>query len=124
MANIYLGMPLGLRLKYGFKLSLVRNNKEKRMKILREISGRRKLTIPRREIPWEPSIDHEKCNGCKICEDFCPKGVFDYNNHEEKAEVARGRECVFLCTGCLKKCHKNAITFPDKEKFKKYIYYV
>lgn len=71
--------------------------------------------IPREEIPWNPTIDAEKCTGCEICAEFCQHGV--YKTIDDKVRVSNPTACVVGCTGCLTKCPEGAISFPDQKEF-------
>jgi NAD-dependent dihydropyrimidine dehydrogenase PreA subunit len=73
------------------------------------------LGIPRREIPWYPHIDKQKCDGCGTCVEFCKLGTFSYSDEKDKAEVASPYSCVVGCIGCEDKCPNNAISFPSTE---------
>ena len=72
-------------------------------------------SIPREEIPWNPTIDSDKCTGCGICVDFCQHGVYELK--EDCAEVSNPTGCIVGCTGCLGKCPEGAISFPDMKEF-------
>jgi NAD-dependent dihydropyrimidine dehydrogenase PreA subunit len=52
-------------------------------------------------------VDHEKCTGCGICKEACPKGakIWDVN---KKAMATNLRYC-HLCTICASKCPEEAI---------------
>ena len=52
-------------------------------------------------------VDKEKCNGCGICKESCPKGpkIWDVNN---VAKAHNLRYC-HLCTICASKCPQGAI---------------
>ena len=119
MAN----MPLKLKAEITLKMLLAGSDEGKRREIMHSVSERRRLTLPRNKIEWHPSIDQKACKQCKVCLNFCPKGVYS-----EKADrsivVANPYECVMLCTGCEGRCPKEAISFPDKKDFQKYVYYV
>jgi len=71
--------------------------------------------IPREAIPWNPTIDAEKCTGCGTCADFCQHGVYELDG--DKANVSNPTGCVVGCTGCLSKCPEGAISFPDSKDF-------
>ena len=72
--------------------------------------------------PCFPIIISDKCDGCdKIgkpcCVEFCPNGVFDFQ--DGKSVVANpancGKSCsVPKCTACAPLCHNRAIQFPSK----------
>ncbi|MDO5835570.1 MAG: ferredoxin family protein [Methanobacterium sp.] len=52
-------------------------------------------------------VDEEKCTGCGICKEECPKGakIWDVN---KKAMATNLRYC-HLCTICASKCPEGAI---------------
>jgi NAD-dependent dihydropyrimidine dehydrogenase PreA subunit len=52
-------------------------------------------------------IDKDKCTGCGICKESCPKGgkIWDING---KA-IASNLEYCHLCTVCAGKCPEQAI---------------
>ena len=81
----------------------------------------RHLLKPRKDIDWFPTIDEGRCVGCKVCVDFCFKRVFAFT--EGKGRVAQPYECVVLCSGCVLKCPQQAISFPDREEFERFVYY-
>ena len=117
-------MPLFLRIKVVMGLLAAGDNSKKRMEVMKEANKRRRFTVPREQIPWNPRVDSEKCSGCDVCIEFCPKKVYEKNEATATAEVSNPQNCVFLCTGCITKCKNGAISFPDREEFVKYIYYV
>jgi len=51
--------------------------------------------------------------------DTCPNNVFVLNEAENKMQVANPMNCVVLCDKCTGFCPEEAITFPDKDEFKK-----
>jgi NAD-dependent dihydropyrimidine dehydrogenase PreA subunit len=73
--------------------------------------------IPREEIPWFPSIDEETCIGCKLCVEFCPNTVLEFDKTLEKARVKHPFNCVVECRACAKLCPVDAITFPNENEF-------
>lgn len=88
-----------------------------------------RLTVPRKEIAWYPTIDPDACNSCCSCYDFCPKGVFASGEVEEglrrrpKMEVTQPYNCIVLCTACEKVCAAGAISFPNRDNFEQYVEY-
>lgn len=116
-------MPKELREKTQKELLEAENIKE-RMRIMRNANKKRRFTAKREEIPWHPTVDSEKCVGCKICFSFCPMAVYDWQEKNQKVQVASPSKCVFLCKGCLSKCPNQAISFPERREFAKYFYYV
>jgi NAD-dependent dihydropyrimidine dehydrogenase PreA subunit len=74
--------------------------------------------IPRKEIPWYPTIDYKKCVGCGKCVDYCKLGTyeFDQKNGKQTSVVKNPYNCVVLCTGCDDVCPEGAISHPSKEE--------
>jgi len=52
-------------------------------------------------------VDPEGCNGCGICVDVCPRGV--YKLDIKKAVVSNVEKCE-NCTACFKQCPEKAIS--------------
>lgn len=73
--------------------------------------------IPRKEIPWHPSIDTEKCSGCRTCIDFCRNAVLEFDEQTQKARVHSPDNCVVECSTCGRLCPAEAISFPDAKEF-------
>lgn len=71
--------------------------------------------VPRREIPWYPTLNEDLCSGCQSCVDFCASGVFRFDETLGRAVVAQPYNCVVYCTGCVNTCPSEAISFPKKE---------
>ncbi|TCD48296.1 4Fe-4S ferredoxin [Chlorobium sp. N1] len=91
---------------------------------------RKRLTVPREEIPWYPTIKPELCNGCGDCKVLCKPGVFEAGEpdptgiHRPKLVVRNPYNCLVLCTRCVPICTSGAITLPDKADFEKYVEYL
>ena len=79
--------------------------------------------IPRNQIPWHPTIDHQKCILCGKCVDFCHTQVFSTQENEEgKSTIVKNpNNCVVTCTGCDSICPAGAISHPSKKEFFKNI---
>lgn len=78
--------------------------------------------IPRKEIPWFPTINAEKCIGCELCYISCGREVFEYNEGTRKATVERNYNCMVGCSTCSTVCPTEAIAFPGRDliwKFEK-----
>jgi len=71
------------------------------------------LGIPRKEIPWYPSIDYEKCDSCKSCVEYCKLKTYLYNKEDARVCVSNPFNCVVGCNGCEDKCPEGAISFPS-----------
>jgi NAD-dependent dihydropyrimidine dehydrogenase PreA subunit len=68
--------------------------------------------IPREEIPWYPTIREELCDGCRLCVEFCPFGVYEYDQESNKAKMVNPFNCQVGCSMCAMKCRPKAIAFP------------
>ncbi len=44
--------------------------------------------IPREKIPWYPTVDSERCIGCKECFNFCRHKVYIWDEDNNKTKVA------------------------------------
>jgi NAD-dependent dihydropyrimidine dehydrogenase PreA subunit len=69
--------------------------------------------IPRNEIPWFPSVDHDTCIGCTLCYVTCGRGV--YEMQDNKAVVANAYKCMVGCSTCGVVCPVEAISFPGRD---------
>jgi len=76
------------------------------------------LGIPRKEIPWFPTIDQRKCTGCLTCAKDCPHGVFQIQGDPPRPTVANPYDCLVTCEACAKECPNGAITFPTRGELK------
>lgn len=76
------------------------------------------LGLPRREIPWYPQIDYEKCIGCLTCVNNCPHGVYDVKGNPPRPFVVNPYNCIVGCISCARLCPSGAIRFPSKEELK------
>ncbi len=91
---------------------------------------KKRLLVPREEIPWFPTINPDLCNGCGDCKVLCKPGVFEPGPpdpagiHRPKLVVAHPYKCLVLCDRCVPVCTSGGITLPKKEDFEKYVEYV
>ncbi|MGQ9551941.1 MAG: 4Fe-4S dicluster domain-containing protein [Candidatus Bathycorpusculaceae bacterium] len=72
--------------------------------------------LPRKEIKWFPTIDHDLCTGCGICVEFCHEHV--YEKQGDKALVARPYDCLVSCESCRPRCPVGAISFPSRAELR------
>jgi len=75
------------------------------------------MGVPRKDIPWYPIIDYNKCDLCgkdPQCLKFCPHGVFDEEKDSKKLVVRNPENCVVFCRSCRKVCAKDALSFLNK----------
>jgi CDP-4-dehydro-6-deoxyglucose reductase len=78
--------------------------------------GAIKLTwrgIPREEIHWHPTVEHELCIGCGICVIGCGKEVYKFDFEKNVPVVANPLNCLVGCTTCENTCPQHAISFPS-----------
>ncbi|NLP01023.1 MAG: 4Fe-4S binding protein [Fibrobacter sp.] len=52
-------------------------------------------------------LNREKCTGCALCTDVCPRGVLHIQNH--KVEIINRDRCI-ECGACSTNCAFNAIS--------------
>lgn len=77
--------------------------------------------IPREEIPWFPTIEAEKCTGCRECLAICKNGVLAFDEARQKTAVVNPYNCVVECRTCARFCPAGAISFPDAVEFATFI---
>jgi NAD-dependent dihydropyrimidine dehydrogenase PreA subunit len=77
--------------------------------------------VPREKIPWNPTVDPEKCTGCKTCFSFCPHKTYTWNEATCKPVVSYPTNCVPGCSNCAAKCPQGAISFPPLAILKQYM---
>ncbi|MEW6044984.1 MAG: 4Fe-4S dicluster domain-containing protein [Bacillota bacterium] len=57
------------------------------------------------------SINAEKCEGCKECNDMCPAGLLGMNG-EKAAVIGEASECMG-CMSCVTVCPSEAIEVQE-----------
>jgi NAD-dependent dihydropyrimidine dehydrogenase PreA subunit len=72
--------------------------------------------ISRKKIPWFPTIDTSKCDGCGACFKFCHTHVYDWDEERQRPLITNPFSCVLGCSGCQPICERGAIFFPDLEE--------
>ncbi|WP_297069892.1 ferredoxin family protein [Thermococcus sp.] len=77
--------------------------------------------IERKEIPWYPRIDYDRCIGCGICLMTCGgRTVYEWDFERMRPVVARPYNCLVGCDTCAKMCPRDAIIFPHIGVLRKY----
>lgn len=74
--------------------------------------------VPRKEIPWYPTVNADACIGCELCYVTCGREVYDIDLNEKggrKAIAARSLNCMVGCSTCAVVCPTQAITFPSRD---------
>lgn len=72
--------------------------------------------IARKEIPWFPAVDAEKCIGCELCYVTCGREVYGLTPDKfHKAVVERPYNCMVGCSTCAVVCPTLAISFPPRD---------
>jgi NAD-dependent dihydropyrimidine dehydrogenase PreA subunit len=75
--------------------------------------------IPRKDIPWFPTIDENACINCGLCYVTCGRLVFEMDEEKRKAVAVEPNRCVVGCTTCANICPTEAIAFPDRSVVQK-----
>ncbi len=88
---------------------------------IRDYSNTTWWGIPRREIPWFPQIDYERCVGCGMCFLTCSgRVVYDWDFEKNRPVVARPYNCMVGCITCSNLCPRDAISFPSLSQLRKW----
>ena len=69
--------------------------------------------IPRKDIPWYPTVLTDKCIGCSLCYVTCGRGVFEMQHN--KAVVLNPFSCMVGCSTCGIVCPVEALSFPNRQ---------
>jgi len=72
--------------------------------------------IPREDIPWYPTVDEERCEGCTSCVEFCSQNVFEF--FDGKSQVVRPYNCIVGKASCRAFCPDKAISFPTRAELR------
>jgi NAD-dependent dihydropyrimidine dehydrogenase PreA subunit len=71
---------------------------------------------PSRWLLWYPTIDYDVCRSDLTCLNFCPQGVFEWEEETGRPVVAHPYRCVPGCNLCAETCTAHAISFPSREQ--------
>jgi NAD-dependent dihydropyrimidine dehydrogenase PreA subunit len=72
--------------------------------------------IPRKMIPWYPTIDEAACTNCGVCAQTCKHGTFAVRTAPEKVVVVDSPySCEVFCETCRFACPTGAISFPSRK---------
>ncbi len=75
----------------------------------------------REKIPWNPTVEEDKCVGCRACYEFCGHSVYAWNDETNKPVVAEPFQCVVGCSSCKNQCGTEAISFPPLSVLKPFL---
>ncbi len=88
---------------------------------VRDFSNVKWYGIDRKEIPWYPQIDYDRCIGCGLCLMTCGgRTVYEWDFEKMRPVVARPYNCLVGCDTCAKMCPRDAIIFPHIGVLRKY----
>lgn len=79
------------------------------------------VELPREEIPWYPSVDPSRCDGCGECIRFCHGKVYAADA-AGKAVVINPYGCKVGCSYCSTNvCTRGAISFPNLKWLREFL---
>jgi CDP-4-dehydro-6-deoxyglucose reductase len=80
-----------------------------------------RFRVSRDQIPWHPTVDSEKCTGCKTCFEFCSHGTYTWDEQNGRPIVTKAVACVVGCSSCAAQCPSEAIKFPPLSILRQYM---
>ncbi|MFX1278773.1 MAG: HgcAB-like fusion protein [Promethearchaeota archaeon] len=48
-------------------------------------------------------IDRDRCIGCKVCIEVCPRNLYKFNEDDKKVDLYNPENCI-NCNACVKRC--------------------
>ncbi|MFX1238340.1 MAG: HgcAB-like fusion protein [Promethearchaeota archaeon] len=48
-------------------------------------------------------LDRNKCVGCKVCIEVCPRNLYKFNENDKKVDLHDSENCI-NCNACVKRC--------------------
>ncbi|MFW9989231.1 MAG: HgcAB-like fusion protein [Candidatus Odinarchaeota archaeon] len=48
-------------------------------------------------------LEREKCIGCKVCIEVCPRNLYRFNENDKKIDLYHPENCI-NCNACVKRC--------------------
>lgn len=49
------------------------------------------------------TLERDKCIGCKVCLEVCPRNLYIFNENDEKVDLINSEKCI-NCNACVKRC--------------------
>jgi len=49
------------------------------------------------------NLERDKCIGCKVCIDVCPRNLYSFNETDKKVDLIHSEKCI-NCNACVKRC--------------------
>ena len=69
--------------------------------------GNEKFKFLFREYKLQPygqiNLERDKCIGCKVCIDVCPRNLYSFNEIDKKVDLIHSEKCI-NCNACVKRC--------------------
>ncbi len=53
-------------------------------------------------------IEEERCTGCSLCYQVCPRGIYEIDHVHRKAKIIHAEDCV-NCYACVKQCPERCL---------------